>query len=257
MIKTLKKITLSLCSIFGLSIVFWIVFLMNPSLSYAHQTSFERINVYHNLDLAPEMAVILAKAYEKIKPSELFDPTMKIELAMNDGSKYPKFHPLAGGLAYSFLNKTVLYRCTGDFAHNRATFSWEENKGELRHYDLVELLAHEFTHNLQYQKDWLHPLKYETWKIEGYADYVSRQTRLKEKSLKEHIQHLIHEESKPHLGIPRFMLEDGTGWLLSYYGYCLMVQYLIEEKGMSYQEVLESKLSMEEVREEMQLFARQ
>lgn len=257
MVKSLKKIILSLCSIFGLSILFWVIFLMNPSLSYAHQTTFEKITVHHNQELAPETAEILARAYEKIKFSALFDPNMQIQLCMNDGTRYPNLHPLAGGLAYSFLNISVLYRSTPLFHENRASFAWEENGGETRYYDLVELLAHEFTHNLQGEKDWAHALKYDVWKIEGYAEYVARQERLKSKSLKEHIHILLQEEAKTHVGIPRVLLEDGTGWTLSYYRYCLLVQYLIEEKGMNYPQILDSSFSMEKVGQEMEGFARQ
>ncbi len=254
MIKTLKKVILSSLSILGISFLFWILFLLNPSWSYANKTQFDIVSVYHNQPLEVETESVVRNALAIIRTSPLLNEETSLDLCLNDDKVYPHLHPFAGATAYSFSNKTVMYACHPSFNDNTATFKWEVNNYESRTFDLTWLLAHEFTHNLQNQANGFYVLKTTigkiNWKLEGHAEYISRSFK-NDQALRRKIENYLIKEKKEHTGIPVFELEDGTKQILSYYKYALVVQYLMEEKGLNFKQLCELEVSLEEAYQEM------
>lgn len=252
--KTIKKIILSAVSVLGISFLFWTVFLLNPSLSYAHQTQFDQVTVYHNQELGPETASIIQDAIDITRTSDIYSPELNIQFCLNDDKLYPKLHPFPGGTAYAFLNKTVMYASSPNFKTNVAEFSWEINNYETRLYHLTTLLAHEFMHNAQHH----HNPKYVimstlgtiNWKLEGHAEYISREFK-DDGRLHEKIETYLLEEQNPHIGVPVFKLEDGTIQNLSYYKYALVFQYLFEIKQLNYDQICGLDSSLDKLYGEM------
>ena len=173
---------------------------------------------------------------------------------MNDNLLYPRLHPFANGTAYAFLNKTVMFACTPSFAKNTAEFKWEINNYESREFNLTYLLAHEFMHNVQYEFDNKYYINTtfgkQNWKLEGHADYIARGFK-DDGKLKLKIDKFLIEENKDHVGIPVFKLDDGTIQNLTYFKYALMIQYLIEEKGLSFGQVCKLESGLDQVYAEM------
>ena len=251
MFKTIKRVVLGSLSVLLVGVLVWVLVLMNPAWSYAHQTNFGPVTIHHNQALDPATESILQAAVEIIKSSELYTTDFKVDLCMNDGSKFPNYHPFAGGLAYAFGDVAVFYNAQPDFSNNVA-----QNKSlPADHADdvanLTWLIAHEFTHNLQFNWDLLFPMKYEFWQQEGYAEYISRQFK-NDGQLQEKIQTLLIESAKPNETEPKvFLLPDGTTQLLSYYKYALMIQYLFEEEGMDFKQLKDEQRSFEGIYQEM------
>jgi len=241
MIKTLKKIILSSLSILGISFLFWLLFLSNPKWSYAKETQFDFITIYHNKNLEPETQQVINGAINIIKTSELFREDVAIQLCFNDDKIYPYLFPFVGGpTAYAFFDKTVFKNCTPKFKENVAEAQWAINNYELRKFNLTWLLAHEFTHNLQYFSD---PNYYLTstlgqinWKLEGYAEYIAREFK-QDGQLKVRIERFLLEEKKEHVGLPVFEIADGTKQIYAYFKYALVIQYLIEVKGLDFAQI--------------------
>lgn len=255
MIKTIKKVILSALSILGVSMLFWTIFFLNPNLSYANETQFENITVFHNQDLDEEVGVVINNALNMIKRSELYDADFAIHLCLNDDPIYPRLYPLAGQpLAYAFLNKAIIKNCKVDFNQNMVEAQWKVNNNELRKFNLTWLLAHEFTHNLQYNTNSFYYLSSTrgkiNWKLEGHAEYISRGFK-NDGKLKNKIDRYVLEEQKEPIGIPVFDLEDGTKQSLSYYKYGLVVQYLTEEKGLSFSQICELNTGLDDLYSEM------
>ena len=246
--KLLKKLFLGLLSILGLSTFCWIILLMNPGSLYAHKTQWGKITVYHAQALQPNTKAVIEQAWAIIQKSDLFTKEIKLDICLNDGSSYPEYFPLKGGVAYSFLNKAVFYQSKIDFKAGIAAWEWEINDYQKRSWLLIELLAHEIVHVLQSKHDKLYPLKFDRWKIEGYAEYIARENK---ENISEEIQLLLSEKAKEHLGIPWIVFEDGTGVSLEYFEYRLLVRFLIEERNMTYQKILDSPISMQEARTQM------
>ena len=255
MFKVIKKVILSSLSILGISLLFWVIFLLNPSLSYANKTPFDYVTVYHNQDLDEHAKDIVNGAINIIKDSELFDNNVSLQLCLNDDLIYPNLHQLVGDpLAYAIFNKTIVKNCTLKFEENVAEAKWAVNNYELRNFNLTWLLAHEFTHNLQYHANPSYVIRTTlgniNWKLEGHAEYISRQFK-NDGRLKEKIAILLEEQKKEFVGLPVFDLEDGTKQMLSYYKYGIVVQYLMEEKGMNFTQICELEKTLNVLYSEM------
>lgn len=254
MLKTIKKVILGSISILGVSFCIWTCLLLNPNLVYAESTLIDGVTIYHNSNLDPDVKAVVNDALQIIKSSELYSEEFHIKLCLNDESLYPKLYPFAGAAAYAFLDKTVMYACTPNFKENTAEFKWEVNNFESRKLNLTNLIAHEFTHNLQYFND---PKYYVTstmgrlnWKFEGHAEYISRQFK-NDGKLKNKISQYLSEIEKEHSGIPVFQLDDGTIQNLSYYKYALVVQYLLEVQHIDFNQLCNLQQDFEILYDEM------
>ncbi|MDA9774378.1 collagenase [Saprospiraceae bacterium] len=248
MVKLVKKIALSTLSILGLSALIWTIFLLNPSISYAHSTNIGQVTIYHNLDLAEGTERVIINAIEIIEAADIYDADLKIQLCLNDDKIYPTLYPFAAATAYAFLNKTVIYASEANFGNNYTEFQWEVNNYEIRRYNLTELLAHEFMHNLQHNQNpkyqILSTLGKANWILEGHAEYVSREFK-NDGLLQNKIENYLSEKDRKHIGIPVFKLEDGTIQNLAYYKYALIVQYLIDVRGLDYKQLCELNSSQD------------
>ena len=254
MLKIIKKVLVGSLSILGISTLIWVILLTNPGLSYAESTTFDQVEIFHNDPLASKTEDVILHAIEIIKTSDIYDENLNIQLCLNDKMFYPELHPMPGGSAYAFLNKTVIYACKPDFEKNEAEFSWEINNYELRKFNLTYLLAHEFVHNLQHNFNARYVVKNTfgklDWKLEGYADYIARQFK-DDGQLKDKIEIYLTEEKKEHNGIPVFKLEDGTIQNLSYFQYAIVIQYLMEVKKLDFQQILDLDPSIDKPFSEM------
>ncbi len=252
--KKLKKLLISCISVLGISFLVWTVLLLNPNLSYANKTQIENITVFHNSALEEGIDLILKDAVAILKTSDIYDQNLDIQLCLNDDKIYPNLHPFAGGTAYAFANKTIIYASQANFKDNYAEFSWAINNYEFRKYNLTALLAHEFTHNLQFNFDSgyynLNSIRKINWKLEGYAEYISREFKHDGK-LKEKIQLYLKKEQEEYTGVPVFILSDGTIQNLSYFKYALVVQYLMEEKNLSFAQICAMKQDLDSNYSEM------
>lgn len=254
MIRIIKKTVLSSLSILGIGFLIWTFLLLNPAWVYSKSTTIENVIINHNSALEKEVENTIKKALAIISSSEIYKKENKIQLCLNDNSRYPNLHPFASGTAYAFLNKTIMFASTPNFSENTAEFKWEINNYELRKYNLTYLISHEFMHNVQYE----HNTKYynsttfgkQNWKLEGHAEYIARQFK-DDGQLKVKIQKYITEENNEHVGIPVFELEDGTIQNLSYYKYAISIQYLMEEKHLDFSQICELEMDLADLYNEM------
>ncbi len=88
------------------------------------------------------------------------------------------------------------------------------------------------------------------WKLEGQAEYVSRQFK-HDGQLVEKIEKYVLEEGKEKVGFPVIDRADGTKQIQSYYKFALVYQYLIEEKNLTYQQIYELDTDLETIYAEM------
>ncbi len=104
-------------------------------------------------------------------------------------------------------------------------------------WNLTQLIAHEITHCLQYNKSGLlhaNPIaRQPKWKWEGYPEYVARKH---EASLVKNITYLLQTEQTDNNNWITF--NDSTGTVIPYYKYWLLVQYCIDIRKMTYDHLL-------------------
>ena len=254
--KSIKKTFLSILSILGISVLVWIILMANPSLSYANKTQIDFITVYHNQPLDAGAEAVLEDVIRIIRKADIFDENTNIQLCINDDKVYPNLFPWVGGpTAFALFDKAVIKECSLHFDENAAKTKWAVNNYEDRTFNLTWLLAHEMSHNLQFQENLGYIIKSTggtqiNWKLEGHAEYIAREYK-NDGKLKSKIKTYLAEEKKEHNGLPVFDLEDGTKQILSYYKYSLIIQYLMDEKQMSYQDICASATSQDSLYEEM------
>lgn len=87
-----------------------------------------------------------------------------------------------------------------------------------------------------------------SWKWEGYPEYVARQNP-DQKDLVKNIDRLILTEHKDNNGWIQFA--DSTGVVIPYYKNWLLVQYCMNIKKMTYDQIIEDSEQEETVRQQM------
>lgn len=242
----LKKLSfkLTVTGLFILALLIGIV--LNPSLCYANKTTHSNFTILFDKPLDNVLLLHLDEATQLIEKSELYNSKLKLDICLNDGSAYPvAIRKLFGeNFARGFYDKIVL----------QGNANYKDNYIEIRGYrwNLTQVLAHEATHCLQYDKlgFWkTGPFgKIPIWKDEGYPEYVARQNP-DQKDLAKNIERLIITEKTDNNGWIQFA--DSTGSVISYYKYWLLIQYCMDIKKMTYMQILDDTTQEETVKQQM------
>jgi hypothetical protein len=232
--RQIRKWTLRLTATGFLLLSFLIGIVLNPSLLYANRTTKGNYTIYHNSSLDDFFFERLAEANALIKASEFYDSNLKLDICLNDGSTYPKLIELLRGQAFGwgFSDKVVLM----------GKANYQNNSVELNGYrwNFAQLIAHEETHCLQYHKFgfWKsNPLAgYPNWKWEGYPEYVARRNA-DQLELTKNIKRKLEQE-KAEVDGWAISFSDGTVSPRQYYNAWLLVQYCVDIKKMTYENLL-------------------
>lgn len=238
--KWIFRLTVSGLFIVGLLLVV----ILNPILAYANKTIHNNYTIFHNKPIDPTLTVELEQATELLKASELYNSKIKLDICLNDGSKYPKLMQELRGQAFAwgFYNKVVM----------QGNANFKENSVEVNGYkwNLTQLLAHEMIHCLQFNRLGLWKSKpianIPNWKWEGYAEYVSRQNT-DQKNLSNNIKHFLSSD-KNNWAIS---FADSTIAPTEYYDYWTLMQFCLDIKKMTYQQILADTTSEQTVSQEM------
>ncbi len=242
--RQIKKWTLRL-TVTGLFIAgLLLVIVLNPILTYANKTTHNNYTIFHNKQLDQTLTIKLDQATDLLKTSEFYNSKLQLDICLNDGSKYPKIMETIRGRAFAwgFYDKVVL----------QGNADYQDNYVELNGYkwNLTQLLAHEMTHCLQFDKLGLWKSKpfanIPNWKWEGYAEYVSRQNA-DQKNLSKNIERLIATDKNNW----EVKFSDNTIAPKEYCDYWTLVQYCMDIKKMTYKQILTDTTSEQNVRQEM------
>lgn len=242
--RQIKKWTLRLI-VTGLFIAgLLLIIVLNPILTYANKTTYNNLTIYHNAKLDPLLTSQLDNTINLLKTSEFYNDNLKLDLCLNDGSKYAALIKAIRGQAFAwgFYDKVVL----------QGTMNCKKNYLELNGYkwNLTQLLAHEMTHCLQFDKLGLWKSKpianIDNWKWEGYAEYISRQNA-NQKDLIKNLDRLNQVEKNNW----EITLVDSTITSREYYSYWILVQYCLDIRKMSYKQLLTDTTSEQSMRQEM------
>lgn len=247
--RTTKRILFACGTTLGLCLAILAGAVLSPSFLYARKTQFENIAIHHTQPLPTGINSVLTQSLELVKTSELYESGVSINLCLNDGSNYPKLiERLKGqGWAYTVSNNISL-NCAADFSENIARWNLEKYQGQNRQWRLTELLAHEMVHAYQANRDFWSAEKHPFWKIEGYAEYIARKNRL---SLHERIDLLNQADRDGLNGWDMLYFPDGTGILYNYLNFSALVGYVVEVKGLTYEELLTLEIPFDVLKQEM------
>ncbi len=219
---------------------------LKPSLLYAHSSEVGNFTILHQHKLDPQFVARLINADTLLKSSEIYDSSLKLSVCLNDGSYYPQLVQDIGGRVFG--------RGFADILVLGGTLHAAQNYVELNGYrwNLTELLAHEAVHCLEFNRYGLlnsnvigH--RHEDWKWEGYPEYVARKRRA---DLAKNIAHLVATERTDNNNWIFF--DDSTGTVIPYYKAWLLVQYSLDIRKLSFDQLLKDTASEQSVTVKMQ-----
>lgn len=213
---------------------------------FNHKIEYKNFHVYYDKEIPNQIYGILDVVDELIRKADFYDHNVRFKIFLrSDENKYNlfpfQFPDVGSGWAIPFIKNVFLYKsdCASNTTYNHV--------GHMR--TLSTALAHELTHILVenkyffkskmafFDEDCLSEFGL-LWKEEGYAEYIAGGPSMK---LEEGLKMLNNEtivEYRPHF---------------EYFKYWLAVNYLISKKQMSFQEILDAKLKLNEVLNEARL----
>ena len=226
-----KKAKITNYSLLGVTTIYMCCILY-PNFLFSHTITYENYSIYSKVTLGDDALEIVKQTHKHLTSSEIYDSSVKHNIYIcNNYNLYTFLAPFsrkAFACNYPLINNIFVAKC--DFSKKEAY----KNTGEADAYvrKIHELLAHEVTHtliekSLGYWKYRLLP----TWKNEGYCEYIGYNRPF---SLEE-AQSYIH--SHPDNNRPQ----------VTYRKYYFAVSYLMEEGKMSFSEMTQANISMEEV----------
>lgn len=227
-----------------------ITILLFPNKLFAYQMQYRQVNIYSNEPIDQTITSVLRKALSRCEESELYDAQYRLDLFLAYGTWYNDYHGalLGGATSAKSTQNNIVIQVPIDLHQSkfyRAGFQPCEG-------DLVYLVAHEMVHNLQYHRygattfNPIHPPP--MWKLEGYPEYIARQPQRTEPSysLEAEIDRYLTEAGN---SVDGFVASKEGGCKAPYYYYKgrLMVEYLMDVKGWSYDRIMNDTASEDAV----------
>ena len=249
--KKILKITCLAMSSGTLTIAIIILF---PQESFAKKLSHNKFTVYANDNVDDKIKTVLDNAMILVQKSELYDSNYEYNIILCYNSFYNRIDDKLlgeGRIATARLNN-VLIKAKIDPEKNLAFATLPKACEE----DLTEVIAHEMIHCLQAHKYGIikfNPFRHpEFWKLEGYPEYISRQKELSAKNYSLMADIDRYQDLKRNTKDIWISAEEG-GCIAPdyYYRGKLMIEYLIDIKHLSYDQILKDTTSENTIYKEM------
>ncbi|MEL6805068.1 MAG: hypothetical protein AAFO91_14935 [Bacteroidota bacterium] len=239
----LKRIGLSALLLIVLFVSGISIFLLNPQWHYQHRTERGNFVLLHDQALPKGLDSLLQNAHQIVQRSPHYLPEYEITICLDDGPSFPRWvEKMKKGRAVSYAHIVVMQQA---FDYERGVSDFD---GHL--WDLTELYAHEITHCYMYELAGFSTLWLPMWKIEGYAEYVSRAVTAP-LGFAERYELLREARKLPPQDFRWIETSNGQGSPESYFEAMVYVQFLIEKKGWTYPEILESEINKAQVEQEI------
>ena len=224
-----------------------------PQLVFANNLKYKNFKVCSNDKINHDIKIVLDNAIDLVQRSELYDPGYKYNIILCHNTFYNKIDDLLGiGPAARARLNNVIVKVRIDPNSNLA-FATFRKECEV---NLTYLLAHEMVHCLQANRYGLmkfNPFRHpEFWKLEGYPEYISRKPQLSSNdySLTKEIERYVSLEKK---AADVWILDEESGCESPNYYYKgrLMIEYLMNIKHLSYDQILKDSVSEATIFNEM------
>lgn len=222
----------------------------SPQMLFANKMEHNKFTVYSNEHYDVEsMKIRMDEAYKLVERSELHNPDLHYGILLAHNHYWNQLEDLRGkGAIARPLVNNITIKIPVVPEYNIAN-------SERSVVNLTVLLAHEMIHVLQADKYglWNFGLVTEPpmWKLEGYPEYIARRDHLEREgyNLRKEIDRYIKLEK-----------ESKDGWIevfdqhnmpSIYYKGRLMVEYLMDVQGMTYDQILNDLRTEEEIFDEL------
>jgi hypothetical protein len=231
-----------------LCLVTTISLILNPQILFAEKVVYKNFNIYSDSQIPNTYKSVIDYAIEVIKTSEIYEPDHQMDIFLCHESFYNDFDTKLLGFAMAkSLHNNILLKVPVDFDKN-ILIGWNSNR------NLKKTIAHEAIHFYQMNRYGMmrfspitHP---PSWKGEGYPEYVAYQKDIKSDDY-DLVDSITKIKEFEKTGEYWFPTEPGQVDPLVYYKGRVMIEYLIDIKGMTYTEILDESVTEEKVIEEM------
>ncbi len=225
--------------------------MLNPQIMFANKQDYNGVTVYSQEKYDTSYNKVIDKALSLVRKSELYDSAFRMDIFINDGSRFPKILKELYGEAYAWgYHNNVILNGTPD-----KTFQWIRLNGYYR--QMARTVAHEMIHCYQYHALGLfhsRPFKnIPVWKWEGYAEYVCYRSSTKDEKniLLQNIKRLQSYNRENFLYAETIVDEGPTFVGTEYLKFWVMVKYLMDVKGLSFKQILDDNITDTATYEEM------
>ncbi len=247
--KKLKKLLIGILLTTFLLIGTLVTLILYPQVLFAKRTDYKNLRIYGNQELNDNYSVIFDNALKLINDAELFDDKLTFDIFLSNNSLYNIIDTKVFGLAMArSIDNNVILKVNVDFENNLLI-------GPKNKRNLTRTVAHELVHCLQINKYGI--LKFnplfppELWKLEGYPEYIANKEEINSADyrLTNSIKKLKEFEEK---GNEWIEIESGQFDPLVYYKGRVMIEYLIDIRNMTYDQILNDRLTGKSVDDEME-----
>jgi len=213
----------------------FIAFIIFPNLSfYRHHINYKQFNIYADIEINEAIYEILDEVDKQLKTSEIYDKNLSFKIFISSGFKpYSIFSPSykdAFAITYPIINNIFISKT--DIKNNLVQRDAEEDNER----SLSSVIAHEATHKLIENEIGIKAnKKLETWKKEGYCEYISGERKL---NLKAGINKVYRGSNS---SSPAF----------NYLKYRIFVTYLTDIKGYSFHSLVETEFDLRQLEKEL------
>jgi len=241
--KKIFRITLLAFLATFLTIAFILLF---PQKLFANKLKYKEFTVCSNDKIDDDIKIVLDNVMDIVRKSELHDSSYKYNIILCHNTFYNKIDNKVFGTdpAARARLHNVIIKARIDPKNNLA-FATFRKACEV---NLTYLIAHEMIHCLQGHKYGLlkfNPFRHpEFWKLEGYPEYISKQNVFSSKdySLTSDIDRYVTLKNKT---TDIWISSENGGCEVPdyYYKGKLMMEYLIDIKHLSYDQILKDTTS--------------
>lgn len=248
--KIIKKIVATTVVILLVFVSGIIAIAVSPQMLFANELEHNKFSVYSSETYDENsLKIVLDDAYKLVEHSELHDPDLQFGILLAHNHFWNKIEDLRG--------EGVLARPLADNITIKVPINPELNEARSSRstVNLTYLLAHEMVHVLQADKYGLlnfSPIKHPPmWKLEGYPEYIARCAQLNADaySLRSEIQRYKElVEASDDMNVE---VTEGHFMPFYYYKGRVMIEYLMDVKGMTYDEILKDDTTEELVYQEV------
>ncbi len=223
-----------------LSIIGYLILLNFPNFLFANHHRFKNFDIYSDKKIPIEIEQVLVDVLKRLENSELYESTDKFSIYFCNTKWRLSLltrNPNVGGIVNQGISNNVFIR-ESEIEKNKIVCPTKDQEIALiKERPLSYFIAHEITHSLQTKVERFMHITTSKYIVEGYADYIGKSTSFKyDKYLNDFLQNDVTMNPK----------SSGL-----YNKYHLFIAYLIEKKGMSFKEIVNLNMKMEEIENEL------
>lgn len=238
MFRVNKKIKISGLLI-SLSLFGYLGLLLYPNFLFSNHYKFKNFDIYSDQKIPIEIDVVLTDVLRRLKKSEIYEGTdtfsiyfcnthWRLSLLTRNSN--------VGGFVNQGLSNNVFIR-ESEIEKNKIV---SPTKGQeialFEERSLSYFLAHEITHTLQTKVERFMHITTPKYIVEGYADYIGKGSSFD-------FYRYLNDFNNNHN-----TMNPATGL---YNKYHLLIAYLMDVKGLSFQEIVKQKRSPQEIENEL------